>query len=59
MNTPDQELSFKIIEEFQKESLLSKPRLEKLNKCLIDGKITPEDWYLFFESDMLEQDKEK
>lgn len=51
MNTPDQELISKIISEFQKESILSKQQMEKLSKCLADGKITPEDWNLFFELD--------
>ncbi len=55
MNTPDQELSSKIIAELQKESLLSGVQLKKLSNCLADGKITSEDWYLFFESDLLEK----
>ena len=55
MNTPDQELFSKIIEGFQKESLLSTTQFEKLSKCLTDGAITSEDWYLFFESDLLEK----
>jgi hypothetical protein len=53
MNTADQELISKVITEFQKESILSGAQLEKLNKCLVDGKITPEDWYLIFESELL------
>jgi len=59
MNTPDQELFPKIIAGFQKESLLSKTQLEKLSKCLTDGAITSEDWYLFFESDFLEKQTTK
>ncbi len=55
MNTPDQELFSKIIEGFQKESLLSTTQLEKLSKCLTNGAITSEDWYLFFESDLLQK----
>ncbi len=55
MNTADQELTYRILTEFQNKSLLSKTQLEKLSKCLNEGKITPEDWYLFFESDLLEK----
>jgi hypothetical protein len=59
MNTPDKEISSKIIAEFKKESLLSSVQLEKLNKCLANGEITSEDWYLFFESDLLEKNTTK
>ncbi len=46
--TPDEEVAQRIIDAFRKSELLSEENIKKLDQGLATGKLTAEDWRLYF-----------